>query len=86
MVDLGVSTEELELAVPSLEDMEEYPEVREVGPEMGSPSDPLKMGGKDTGWPDWMPGRNPIEELTLDGGEPDLLLVRDKWLALQKTN
>jgi len=27
LVDLGVSTEELELAVPSLEDMEEYPDV-----------------------------------------------------------
>ena len=33
--DLGVKTEELELAVPNLEDIDEYPEVNEVGPDMG---------------------------------------------------
>ena len=49
--DLGVRTDELELAVPNLEDIDEYPEVREVGPEVGSPSVLLKMGGKETGWP-----------------------------------
>lgn len=48
--DLGVKTEELELAVPNLDDMLEYPEVKEVGPErLGKPSLLLKMGGKDTG-------------------------------------
>ena len=47
--DLGVKTDELELAVPNLEDIDEYPEVNDVGPEVGSPSELLKMGGKDTG-------------------------------------
>ena len=47
--DLGVKTNELELAVPNLEDIDEYPEVNDVGPEVGSPSELLKMGGKDTG-------------------------------------
>ena len=80
--DLGVRTDELELAVPNLEDIDEYPEVREVGPEVGSPSVLLKMGGKETGWPAWIPDLNPIELLTLDGGEPDLLLALLK-LALK---
>ena len=47
--DLGVKTDELELAVPNLEDIDEYPEVNDVGPEVGSPSELLKIGGKDTG-------------------------------------
>ena len=80
--DLGVKTDELELAVPNLEDIDEYPEVNDVGPEVGSPSELLKMGGKDTGWPAWIPGLKPIELLTLDGGDPDLLLVLLK-LALK---
>ena len=67
---------------PNLEDIDEYPEVREVGPEVGSPSVLLKMGGKETGWPAWIPDLNPIELLTLDGGEPDLLLALLK-LALK---
>ena len=50
---------------------------------VGKPSeDDEKIGGKDTGWPDWIPIRNPAELPTLEGGDPDLLLVLLK-LALK---
>ena len=83
---LEVVLEELfEFPVPNLEDIDEYPEVNELDPEMvGKPSDAEdeNIGGKDTGCPAWIPMRNPAELPTLDGGEPDLLRVRLK-LALK---
>ena len=50
--DLGVKLEDVEFAVPNREDIEEYPEVKEVGPEVISELLlTLKMGGKETGCP-----------------------------------
>ena len=78
--DLGVKLEDVEFAVPKREDIEEYPEVKEVGPEVISELLlTLKMGGKETGCPAWIPERNPIELPTLEGGDPDLLRVRRKF-------
>ena len=52
---LEVVLEELfEFPVPNLEDIDEYPEVNELDPEMvGKPSDAEdeNIGGKDTGCP-----------------------------------
>jgi hypothetical protein len=47
--DLGVRTDELELPVPRREDIDEYPEVSEVGPEMLGKTSQLNIGGSDTG-------------------------------------
>ena len=59
--------------MPNREDMEEYPEVNEVDPESAELL--CKMGGKDTGWPAWMPVLNPMELAIRVGGDPDLLLA-----------
>ena len=88
VVDLGCEYPEL---LDLAEDIEEYPEVSDVDPDkmVGKPSIEeafdVNIGGKDTGWPAWIPILNPAEEPTLEGGDPDLLRVLLKLALLAKT-
>ena len=88
VVDLGCEYPEL---LDLAEDIEEYPEVSDVDPDkmVGKPSIEeafdVKIGGKDTGWPAWIPILNPAEEPTLEGGDPDLLRVLLKLALWVKT-